>query len=60
MAQKETDITQQLDAIAEQIKSEGFMFKDNVDSDDEDDDDEDIEQDPNVFLKDMNCCFILY
>ena len=59
MAQKTTDITQQLDAIAEQIKLEGFMFKDNFDSDD-DDDDEDIEQDPNVFLKDMNCCFILY
>ena len=63
MAQKETDITQHLDAIAEQIKSEGFMFKDNFDSDnddDDDDDDEDIEQDPNVFLNDMNCCFILY
>ena len=60
MAQKEADITHQLDAIAEQIKSEGFMFKDNVDSDDDDDDDDDIEQDPNIFLKDMNCCFILY
>ena len=52
MAQKTTDITQQLDAIAEQIKLEGFMFKDNFDSDndDDDDDDDDIEQDPNVFL----------
>lgn len=58
MAQKETDITQQLDVIAEQIKLKGFMFKDNYDSDDEDD--EGVEQDPNVFLKDMNCCFILY
>ena len=74
MAQKETDITQQLDAIAEQIKLKGFMFKnesdDEDDSDTEDDSDNEDEKEEvndgskeenlNDDLKNMNCCFILY
>ena len=61
---------QQLDLIAEQIKLKSYLFKDNNDSEDEDSEDEDsededsenedTEKDHNIFLQDMNCCFVLY
>ena len=68
MAEKTNNVTdniidesaQQLDLIAEQIKLKSYLFKDNHDSEDEDSEDEDSEEDPNIFLKDMNCCFVLY
>ena len=54
---------QQLNLIAEQIKLKSYLFKDNddgEDSEDEDSETEDTDEDPNIFLKEMNCCFFLY
>ncbi len=57
------ELIQQLNLIAEQIKLKSYLFKDNEDSEDsedEDSEDEDTSEDPNIFLKEMNCCFVLY